>query len=161
MPFQGRFALGAEARPLQTVCNAQKDPDSKIGSPIHLSRPLPPEVIRRWRPPAARRLHQRESATSRVATSGRLAPISHNFFEPAADILDVIHTRRLLRGWTASSRLTTGAWRLRERNVGAAKAAWKYAQGNSNNSGISPVREITGRRDWTRTNDPHHVKVVL
>jgi hypothetical protein len=22
-------------------------------------------------------------------------------------------------------------------------------------------RGLTGRRDWTRTNDPHHVKVVL
>jgi hypothetical protein len=25
---------------------------------------------------------------------------------------------------------------------------------------IGKLREI-GRRDWTRTNDPHHVKVVL
>ena len=26
---------------------------------------------------------------------------------------------------------------------------------------ITDVRDIVGRRDWTRTNDPHHVKVVL
>jgi integrase len=26
---------------------------------------------------------------------------------------------------------------------------------------LAPNVEITGRRDWTRTNDPHHVKVVL
>jgi len=24
-----------------------------------------------------------------------------------------------------------------------------------------PLRMGVGRRDWTRTNDPHHVKVVL
>ena len=24
-----------------------------------------------------------------------------------------------------------------------------------------PTQKIAGRRDWTRTNDPHHVKVVL
>ena len=24
-----------------------------------------------------------------------------------------------------------------------------------------PMTDCVGRRDWTRTNDPHHVKVVL
>ena len=26
---------------------------------------------------------------------------------------------------------------------------------------VSVVNGVSGRRDWTRTNDPHHVKVVL
>jgi hypothetical protein len=34
------------------------------------------------------------------------------------------------------------------------------AGGSTSSATISFIREI-GRRDWTRTNDPHHVKVVL
>ena len=28
-------------------------------------------------------------------------------------------------------------------------------------SRAAPAKSLIGRRDWTRTNDPHHVKVVL
>ncbi len=34
-------------------------------------------------------------------------------------------------------------------------------RGGSETGGGDAEQEADGRRDWTRTNDPHHVKVVL
>ena len=50
--------------------------------------------------------------------------------------------------------------RLRRGRASFYKGVFEFAQGILT-TGCATARGKVGRRDWTRTNDPHHVKVVL
>src|SRR5690606_33025754 len=105
------------------------------------------------------------------ATSATVTGASKRFSEPSgrrmvgiASLISTNKKARSSRAWEGTKRAQQRNRIVRVRNSMAKLLDDRPAAAGSMTSPHIEIRQFpeeTGRRDWTRTNDPHHVKVVL